>query len=50
MASSNKMEKRRRVEFDKGTADNNLVGGNVCLFELRLGKKVAPRAFIEGAC
>nr|TKS05301.1 hypothetical protein D5086_0000133980 [Populus alba] len=47
---SNKMEKRRRVEFDKGTADNNLVGGNVCVFELmRLGKKVAPRAFVEGA-
>ena len=47
MASSNKMQKRLRVEFDKGMGDSNLVGGNVCVFELiRLR---ALRAFIEGA-
>ena len=45
MASSNKMQKRLRVEFDKGMGDSNLVEGNVCVFELiRLR---ALRAFIE---
>ncbi|KAJ6671298.1 hypothetical protein OIU85_015089 [Salix viminalis] len=39
--------KRLRVEFDEGMGDSNLVGGNVCVFELiRLR---ALRAFIEGA-